>query len=67
MSNGYFAIAIVNRADNSKKANFNFSEFGLVGNYEIRDLWQHKVIGKRKKWDGKVLSHEIKLFRLRKL
>ena len=50
-----------------KKANFSFAELGLTGNYEIRDLWQHKVIGKGKKWDGKVISHETKLFRLKKI
>ncbi|TDE03265.1 glycoside hydrolase family 27 protein [Flavobacterium hiemivividum] len=67
LSNGDFAVAILNRADTTQKANFNFAELGLTGNYEIRDLWQHKVIGKGKKWDGKVLSHETKLFRLKKI
>ncbi|NGY38537.1 glycoside hydrolase family 27 protein [Flavobacterium sp. XN-5] len=67
LSNGDFAVAILNRADNTQKANFNFAELGLTGNYEIRDVWQHKVIGKGKKWDGKVLSHETKLFRLKKI
>ena len=67
LSNGDFAVAILNRADNAQKANFSFAELGLTGNYEIRDLWQHKVIGKGKKWDGKVISHETKLFRLKKI
>lgn len=67
LSNGDFAVAILNRADNAQKANFSFAELGLTGNYEIRDLWQHKVIRKGKKWDGKVISHETKLFRLKKI
>ena len=44
-----------------------FAELGLNDAYQIKDLWQHKVIGKGKKWSGKVLPHETKLFRLKKL
>ena len=63
LSDGDYAITIVNRADGSKKANCSFAELGLTGNYQIRDSWQHKVIAKGSKWVGKVLSHETKLFR----
>jgi alpha-galactosidase len=46
----------------------SFDKLGLDGKYEVRDLWQHKVTGKKeKKWKGKVLSHETKLFRLKKI
>ena len=67
LANGDFAIAILNRTDADQNSKINFAELGLNGNYEIRDLWQHKVIGKGKKWDGKVQPHETKLFRLKKI
>lgn len=67
LANGDVAIAILNRSDASRKASLNFSELGLEGKYEIRDLWQHKDLGKGKKWKGDVQSHETKVFRLKKI
>ena len=66
--NGDVAIAILNRSDATQSAAINFNDLGLDGKYEIRDLWQHKVIGKKEKnWKGKVISHETKLFRLKRV
>jgi alpha-galactosidase len=68
LSNGDYAIAILNRSSSTKNASVDFKELGLEGKFEIRDLWQHKIIGKKEKnWKGKVLSHETKLFRLKKV
>lgn len=65
--NGDYAIAILNRNDSIQTSSVNFNDLGLPGKYEIRDLWQHKTIGKAKGWNGTVLSHETKLFRLKKI
>lgn len=35
LSDGDYAIAIVNRADGSKKANFSFAELGLTGTIKL--------------------------------
>ncbi|HET7118283.1 MAG TPA: glycoside hydrolase family 27 protein [Hanamia sp.] len=68
LADGDVAIAILNRSDATQTSTINFSDLGLEGKYEIRDLWQHKVIGKKEKgWKGNVLSHETKLFRLKKV
>jgi alpha-galactosidase len=67
LANGDFAIAILNRSEKTQNSKINFAELGLNENFEIRDLWQHKVIGKGKKWNGKVQAHETKLFRLKKI
>jgi alpha-galactosidase len=67
LANGDFAVAILNRSETAQKSKISFAELGVNGNYQIKDLWQHKVIGKGKKWSGKVLSHETKLFRLKKI
>ncbi|UFH36893.1 glycoside hydrolase family 27 protein [Flavobacterium acetivorans] len=67
LANGDFAIAILNRSEATQNAKINFAELGLNASFEIRDLWEHKVVGKGKKWNGKVKSHETKMFRLKKI
>jgi alpha-galactosidase len=67
LTNGDFAIAILNRSESAQNSKIGFAELGLNDAYEIKDLWQHKVIGKGKKWNGKVQPHETKLFRLKKI
>ncbi len=67
LANGDFAMAILNKNDSEQSAAINFTDVGLTGKYEIKDLWQHKVIGKGNKWTGKVASHETKVFRLKKV
>lgn len=68
LANGEVAIAILNRSNATQNASFELKDLGLNGKYEIRDLWQHKIIGKKEKnWKGKVLTHETKLFRLKKV
>lgn len=66
LANGDFAVAILNKAATTQNAKVAFSDLGLSDKYEIRDLWQHKVVGKGNKWAGKVTSHETKVFRLKK-
>ncbi|MCU7550880.1 glycoside hydrolase family 27 protein [Chitinophagaceae bacterium LB-8] len=67
LSNGDYTVAVLNRSNVPQTSGIDFNELGLDGTYEIRDLWQHKNIGKGKRWKGIVQSHETKLFRLRKL
>jgi len=66
LSNGDYAVAILNLSDASQNFSIKFQEIGLPDKYEIRDLWEHKVIGKANKWQGQLLSHETKVFRLRR-
>lgn len=67
LANGDFAIAILNKTDAEQTTAINFTDLGLADKYEINDLWQHKILGKGKKWAGKVASHETKVFRLKKV
>lgn len=67
LANGDYAIAILNKVDTKQNAKVNFADLGLVDKYEIRDLWEHKIIGKSNKWTGEVASHETKVFRLKKI
>ncbi|MES2652005.1 MAG: glycoside hydrolase family 27 protein [Bacteroidota bacterium] len=67
LANGDHAIAILNKTSSIQNTKLNFADLGLSDKYEIRDLWQHKVIGKGNKWAGDVTSHETKVFRLKKI
>lgn len=67
LQNGDYALAILNRTEITQRAVYDFTSFGLNGPYQIRDLWQHKAIGKGSKWRGSVDAHETKLFRLSKM
>lgn len=67
LANGDFAVAILNRSDNNANYKLNFVDLGLADHYELYDLWQHKTVGKGKSWKGNVLSHETKVFRLKKI
>ena len=64
LSNGDYALGILNRSDKIQLMACDFKKFGLAGNYQINDLWLHKVIGTGEKWKGNVNSHETKVFRL---
>jgi alpha-galactosidase len=67
LKNGDVAVAIVNRNKVTADYTLNFAEIGLNDKYEMRDVWQHKIVGKGKKWKGIVQSHETKVLRLKKL
>jgi len=67
LANGDYAVAILNRSDAAQNFAIDFKELGLDGKYEVRDLWQHKDLGKSKSWKGDVQSHETKIFRLMKV
>ncbi len=67
LANGDYAVAILNQSDVPQNINIKFADLGLTGKYQIRDVWQHKLIGKSNKWQGNVLKHETKVFRLQKL
>jgi alpha-galactosidase len=66
LKNGDKAIAIVNKSDTSKPYSLVFGNLGLVGSYQMRDLWEHKDLGKAINWNGSIESHETKVFRLKK-
>ena len=67
LSNGDYAVAILNRSGKTKNYSINWSKLGLTDQYVIRDVWQHQLIGKGRRWKGRVLSHETRVFRLKKV
>jgi alpha-galactosidase len=67
LANGDYAVSILNLSTAEQNYELFFKEIGLTNRYEIRDVWEHKVIGKGAKWKVKILSHETKVLRLRKI
>jgi alpha-galactosidase len=66
LENGDVAIAILNKSDTVQNCKIDFKELELIGDYHIKDLWMHKIIGKGKGWKGSIQAHETKMFRLTK-
>ncbi|MCX2473769.1 glycoside hydrolase family 27 protein [Pedobacter sp. MC2016-05] len=67
LENGDVAIAILNKMPSPQTVNLGFGALGMEGKYETRDLWAHRNLGKRSGWSGKILCHETKLMRLKRI
>ncbi|MGD9563304.1 MAG: glycoside hydrolase family 27 protein [Pyrinomonadaceae bacterium] len=67
LANGDTAVAILNRSDVARPYKLEWSELGLTGNHVARDLWEQRTVGTQTNWSGTVVSHETKLFRLKKV
>ena len=65
----WFVLLAAEKNEQIKQINVTRSSMPPFEEYvnEIKDLWEHKVIAKGKKWGGKVKSHQTKLFRLKKI
>ena len=66
LENDEVAIAILNKSETLQHCKIDFNKLGLTDNYNIRDLWMHKIIGTGKGWKGNIEAHETKMFRLTK-
>jgi alpha-galactosidase len=67
LSNGDYAVAILNRSAETKNYSINWAKLGLRDQFVIRDVWRHQLIGKGRRWKGRVLGHETRVFRLKKI
>ena len=67
LSSGDYAVAILNRSDKAKSYSINWAKLGLNDQFVIRDVWRRQFIGKGRRWKGSVLSHETRVFRLKKV
>jgi len=67
LKNGDYALAILNRSGKAQGVNLEFATLGLSGVYQVRDLWQHKVLANSNKLKSSINSHETMLLRLKKV
>lgn len=65
LSEGNFAIAVLNTTEQPLAIHLDFGSLGLKGRYCVRDVWQRRAIKKNAgSWGGTVRPHETKVLRL---
>jgi len=66
LADGDQAVAVLNEGSAAQEFTLELPRIGLSGEYQFRDVWEHKTLGAAARWRGPVLSHETKVFRLKK-
>lgn len=64
MSDGSHILALFNRSDNDRTCGIAFSELGLEGEWQVRDLWGRIDEGSKSFISETVPKHGVKLVRL---
>lgn len=67
MSDGSYVVALFNRSDSQSTLSVTFSELGINGQWQVRDLWSHTDEGPQQSAvTANVPAHGCKVVRLRK-
>ena len=66
MSNGDYVLALFNRSDNTSTVSVKFSEIGINGEMNVRDLWAHADEGKASSVTANIPAHGCKVVKLTK-
>lgn len=66
MSNGDYVIGLFNRSDNANSVSVSFSELGISGEWNVRDLWMHTDEGKATSVSANIPAHGCKIVKLTK-
>jgi len=66
MSDGSYVVGIFNRNDNVRNVEVNFSDLGIAGEYNMRDLWKHVDEGKASSISVTLPAHGCKIVKLTK-
>lgn len=64
--NGDYAVAVLNKLSRPIPLTLDFSKLGLEENFQIQDLWENKHVTKLELKKQMILSHQTKMFRLKK-
>ena len=64
MTNGDYVLGIFNRNESTKMATVNFSDLGIQGEKQIRDLWTHTDEGKASSITVNIPAHGCKIVKL---
>jgi hypothetical protein len=66
MSNGDWIVGLFNREKVTRERKIDFSSLGLVGNYDVRDLWEHKGLGPMDSYRTSVPAHGCVVIKISK-
>lgn len=64
MTNGDYVLGIFNRNESTKTATVNFSNLGIQGEKQIRDLWTHTDEGRASSITVNIPAHGCKIVKL---
>lgn len=66
MSDGSWIIGLFNRDDSSRSMGVTFADLGIVGTWNVRDLWKHTDEGSATAVSATVPAHGCKIVKLTK-
>lgn len=66
MSDGSYILALFNREDEVRNRYVHFSELGIDGEMNVRDLWEHSDEGRKSEISAEVPRHGVKVVKLTK-
>ena len=64
MSNGDYVIGLFNRDDSQRSVSVRFSDLGINGEWQVRDLWKHAEEGAATSVTANLQPHGCKIVRL---
>lgn len=65
LSDGSFALGLLNKSNAAFELNLSFKDAGLIGNYSVKDSWQKTNNSKGvSNWGGKIAAHETIVLKL---
>jgi len=68
LSDGTYAVVIVNRASSTQTAKFSFADLGLSATkVQLRDLWEHKDLGSFTEISVELKTHASVMYKLKVL
>jgi alpha-galactosidase len=66
LEDGSVAVGLFNRGENESKVTASWTDLGISGNQEVRDLWRQKELGKFKgNFTSDVLRHGVVFIRIK--
>jgi hypothetical protein len=64
LPNGDWAIALFNRNSSVENRSINFSDLGLTGAFQVRDLWAHSNLGAMSSYSVNLNGHDHRIVRI---
>ena len=68
LKNGSIAVALLNRDATAHRITVNWSDIGISGEWQVRDLWKHSDNGKfNRQYTAEVPAHAAAMLRISRI
>jgi len=64
MTDGSYVVGLFNRSDNTATVSVDFSQLGISGSRQVRDLWRHVEEGSASSLSATLPAHGCKIVKL---